>query len=173
MNKENKKAGSKRNYILYTFVLVMLATFSAIYSYSQFSKKEIITAVIQEDVNLNDFPKQVSAILTIDQQLSSGKNIPRGTRLIGSLNKEENNLVIRFNEFEMPNGKREQIYGKVVFAGSEDKNKAGISSKISKTLYHQTRSNVLGAIFYGNSGKIENISGDILSKGRSIKIEID
>lgn len=155
--------------LIITFSLI-LAT--VLYGYSQFGNKEIVSAVLQHQINLENPPGAVSAICTSDQKIASGKNIPKGTRFIGKLSKEGNGFQIYFDSIQTPNGQRGQLLAKSNLNVQSIGQTGGVSAKIGQTLYRQTQNNVLGAIFKSSSPNQQPV-GSILPKGSEIKIEID
>ena len=142
------------------------------YGYTQYLKKGAISAVLQYQIDLNNPPEQVYAISLSEQILPDGKKLQKGARFIGKLNKEENRYVIYFNTIQNPDGKNSQVIAKSNLNSNVTGQAAGVSAKIGKTLYKQTKTNVLGAIFY-NSQDTKEFPGSILPQGSSIKIEID
>ena len=160
---------------LFIFLILICAT--ALYAFSQFAKKESISAVLLHEVNLESPPPNIFAVSILDQGLKGDKNIPKGTRFIGTLTKDDNSTIY-FNILQMPNGKKEQFFAKAILSRSEQpltptsrSNIPGVSAKISKTLYKQTRTNVLGAIFKDQKDISSRQAGYILPKGTIIEIE--
>lgn len=153
------------------FIFLVIIFASALYGYTQFTKKGLISAVLLHEVNLENPPSNIFAISTSDQNLTGGKSIPKGTRFTGSLTKGDSS-VIYFNAIQIPDGKQEQILAKAVLTSGSKADTPGVSSKISKTLYKQTRTNVLGAIFKDQDTGTKP-DGYILPKGTIIKIEAD
>ena len=156
--------------LLVTVLSVILVT--GLYAYSQFIKKEIIQAVLQYQINLENPPNAIFAISTFDQKLSDGKNILRGTRFIGMVTKEESGYLINFNTIQTSDGKKDQFLGRSNLNTKSNLKVGGVSGKISKTLYERTQTNVLGAIFKAPN-ESQNSNSLILPQGFTIKIEID
>ena len=156
----------------FILAISVLAFATILYGYSQYLKKEIISAVLQYQINLDSPPSNIFAISTSDQKIYNKKNLPKGTRFIGKLARGEGGYVIYFDTFQIQEEKSEHISAKSSLNEIEELKSDGVSAKIGKTLYKQTQSNVLGAIFKGSnkSGKINN---SILPRGYSIKIEIN
>ena len=156
--------------LITTMLVIVFAT--ALYGYSQFLKKGMISAVLLQEIDLKNPPDPVLAISTYEQNLPDGKNLPKGTRLIGKLASEENGYVIYFNEIQSVDGKRYQFLAKSNLNLKESEGGKGVSAKIGKTLYQQTKTNVLGAIF-NNSNNIQTSRNSILPRGSILKIEIN
>lgn len=160
---------------LVVLIFTLMAFFTLLYSYSQFSNKKILQAALQQEINLN-VPLNisgniVSAILTSDQKLSSGEFLPKGTKFIGKINKKENEFVIDFNSIQTTDGKKKDFYAISYLGAKEEIQKGGVSAKISKTVYKQTRTNVLGAIF-NSQDDIKGFTSTI-PRGSIIKIELN
>ena len=155
--------------ILLALVLV-LGVFA--YGYTQYLKKADVSAVLQYQIDLNNPPEQIYAISLSEQVLPDGKKLYKGTRFIGKLNKEENRYVIYFNTIQNPDGKSSQVIAKSNLSSNVNGQAGGVSAKIGKTLYKQTKTNVLGAIFY-NSQDAKEFPSSVLPQGSSLKIEID
>ena len=155
------------------FLIISIFIFGTVlYGYTQFLKKETVSAVLQQQINLENPQDVVFAISTYDQKLSNGKNIPRGTRFIGKLSKEGDILQINFNSIQLPDREKEDFPAKSNLNVQSQTQTSGVSANISKTLYKQTKTNVLGAIFKG-SNLTEQSNGSILPKGSIIKIQVD
>ena len=152
-------------------LIVLILIFGVVtYGYSQYLKKGLISAVLQQGIDLNSPQGNlVFAISTFDQKTPDGKNIPKGTKFTGKLNKEENKLIIYFDTLEMPEGKKQQFLAKTVLNINEKQESNGVSAKIGKTLYQQSKTNVLGAIFHTSS----NISQSLLPQGSILKLELN
>ncbi|MBI3590725.1 MAG: hypothetical protein HY094_05015 [Candidatus Melainabacteria bacterium] len=142
------------------------------YGYTQYLKKGLASIVLLHEINLQNPPESIFAISTFDQSLPDGKNIPKGTRFIGMLIKENSNYVIYFNEIQSINGTKMGFLAKSNLNIKESGQNGGVSAKISKTLYKQTKTNVLGAIF-NTSNENQSSPGLVLPRGSSLKIEIN
>lgn len=151
--------------------LAILLAATMLYSYSQFVKKSVISAVLQHQVDLSNPPEAIYAISTFDQTLPDGKSIPKGTRFMGKLSKENNSFIIYFDESQATDGKKTQLLAKSSLNIKEGESGKGVSAKISKTLYKQTKTNVLGAIF--NTPTSSPNSNTILPRGYNLKIEVE
>lgn len=154
------------------FLITILISLTVLYGYTQFLKKETISAVLQYQIDLSNPPDFVFAITTLDQKIASGKNLSKGTRFIGMLSKEGENYVVYFDTIQFSNGDKEPFVAKTNLNYGEEAKLGGVSAKISKTLYKQTKSNVLGAIFK-SSGEVQRTSSSVLPRGSTLKIEID
>lgn len=160
-----------KRYFIIVVLIMIFGTF--LYSYSQYSIKKIITAHLQQNIDISNPPPYVSAISAYDQSLSDGTKIPKGTIFTGMLSKETGNVLIYFDSVEFANGKKSNLYAKTNLNISESKTESGVSAKIGKTLYKQTKTNVLGAIFHtSNSGTNEKLLNSILPQGLTLKIEV-
>lgn len=155
------------------FILpILILTFATIlYGYTQYLKKETISAVLQNQVNLDNDSNAVFAISTLDQNLPSGRNFPRGTIFTGKIAKEDG-YKIYFNSYQTTDGKQFDFSAKTSLNMKAETPSSGVSAKISKTLYKQTKSNVLGAIFKTSQDALQH-EGTLLPKGYLIKIEVD
>lgn len=156
---------------IYALTILVIILCTGLYGFSQFLKKEIINAVLQYQINIENPPNNIFAISTLDQKLSSGKYLPRSTRFIGKLSNEEG-PVIYFNSIQTPDGKTKEFLAKSnlnINGGRQDKS-GGVSAKIGKTLNRQTKSNVLGAIFKDSTN---NEKARVLPRGYAIKIEVE
>ncbi len=142
------------------------------YGYTQYLKKATVSAVLQYQIDLNNPPEQVYAISLLEQMLPDGKKLQKGTRFIGKLNKEDSGYVIYFNTTQNSEGKIQQVIAKSNLSSNISGQIGGISGKIGKTLYKQTKTNVLGAIFHNSQDSIE-LPGSVLPQGSPIKIQID
>ena len=142
------------------------------YAYTQYLQKSSIFAVLQYPIDLQSPPDSVFAVSTIGQKLPDGKMLPKGTRFIGMLSKEEKGFVIYFDEIQKLDGDKEQFSAKSSLNVEEQNKQGGVSAKISKTLYQQTKTNVLGAIF-NSSNNIKQSQGTVLPRGSTLKIEVD
>jgi len=156
---------------VFIFILT-LAFLTILIGYTQFLKKETISAVLQYEIDLNNPSDFVFAITTLDQKLATGKNLAKGTRFFGMLTKENENYVVYFNTLQLTNGNKESFLAKSNLNLNEETKAGGVSAKISKTLYKQTKSNVLGAIFKSPSD-VQMPSSLVLPKGSTLKIEIN
>lgn len=134
--------------------------------------KGTLNAVLQSDLNLSSPSNSVYAISTSDQQLPDGSTISRGTKFIGMSSVEGDHLVIFFDSIQTLDGQTQQFIGKLNISKIEDKQASGVSAKIGKTLYNQSKSNVLGAIFH-NPGSGQDLNLSVLPKGSTLKIELD
>ena len=159
--------------IIYVLLSIFLVTVTAIYGYTQYTQKSIISTILQNPIDLNDTSSLISSISTSEHKLSSGIDIPKGTRFFGKLSKEENKYIIYFDSLQTPDGKTESFTAKSILDVNNNNSKNGVSAKISKTLYKQTKSNVLGAIFYNNSSNVSESSKSILPQGHILKLEFD
>lgn len=153
-------------------ILLIFILGTVLYGYTQFLKKETILAVLQQQINLENPPDVIFAISTYDQKLSNGKNIPRGTRFIGKLSKTNDSLQINFNSIQIPDREKEDFPAKSNLNIQSQAQTSGVSANISKTLYRQTKSNVLGAIFK-SPGNSQELTSQILPRGYTLKIEIE
>jgi len=159
---------NKKRVIL--FSTLFLITISFLYAFSQFSNKKILQAALQQEINLNIPGNIVSAILTSDQKLSNDKFLPKGTKFFGKISKKENEFVIDFNSIQTTDGKKQNFYAISYLGAKEEIKKGGVSAKISKTVYKQTRTNVLGAIFNSSDDLSKGFTSTI-PRGSIIKIE--
>ena len=152
-------------------ILIALILISGLvtYGYSQYLKKGLVSAVLQQQIDLNNLSDLVFAISTFDQKTPDGKNLPKGTKFTGKLSKEEDKLIIYFNTLEFPKGNKEQFFAKTVLNAKEKDENSGVSAKIGKTLYQQTKTNVLGAIFHTSSNNLQSI----LPQGYILKLELN
>ena len=158
-----------KNIIAISFILLTCT----ILGYTQYLKKESISAVLQYEVDLSNPPDSIFAISTYDQKLSGGKNLPKGTRFIGMLGKEEKEFTIYFDSIQDINGKKEGINAKSTLKIKESNESSGVSAKIGKTLHQQTKTNVLGAIFHSSSNEIQKLPSNVLPRGSLLKIEVN
>lgn len=152
--------------------VAILVSITVLISYSQYANKKIIQAVLQSQLDINNPPELISAILAYDQTLKEGKSLPKGTKFTGMLSKESNNILIYFDTIEFADGKKSQFYAKSNL-NIKDKVQGGVSSKIGKTLNEQTRTNVLGAIFHTSTSRGYLQNSLVLPQGTLLKIEID
>ncbi len=159
--------------VAYAFLSVLLIISTAVYGYTQYTQKSIISTILQSPLDLNDTSSLISSISTSEHKLSSGIDIPKGTRFFGKLSKEENKYIIYFDSLQTPDGQTTSFTAKSILDISSNNSKNGVSAKISKTLYKQTKSNVLGAIFYNNSSNISESSKSRLPQGYILKLEFD
>lgn len=160
-----------RSFIYWLLFFVLIISTIAI-GYTQFAKKELITVILQHEVNLEAPSENIFAVSTSDQSLSNGKKIPKGTRFIGKVTKIYDDFIIEFNEIQTPDGEKEKFLAKVSLNIKETNQASGVSAKISKTLYKKTQTNVLGAIFT-NPVSTQVLKGRILHRGTILKLEID
>ena len=151
-------------------LILVLGVFA--YGYTQYLKKGAISAVLQYQIDFNNPPEQVYAISLSEQKLPDGKELKKGTRFIGKLSKEENKYVIYFNTIQNPDGESQQVIAKSNLTSNISGQAAGVSAKIGKTLYKQTKTNVLGAIFR-NPQDAKEFPSSVLPQGSPLKIEID
>ena len=151
-------------------LILILGIFA--YGYTQYLKKSTVSVVLQYQIDLNNPPEQVYAISLFEQTLPEGKKLQKGTRFIGKLNKENSGYVIYFNTIQNPDGKTGQIIAKTNLNSNISGQAGGVSAKIGKTLYKQTKTNVLGAIFR-NSQDSKEFPNSVLPQGSLLKIEID
>ncbi len=155
-----------------TIITLVLFLITALFCYSQYLKKGVVSAVLQHQIDLSNPPESVFAISTFDQKLPDGKTLPKGTKFTGNISKESAGFIIYFNTIQTLGGKREQISARSNLNISEGKSRGGVSSKIGNTLYKQSKSNVLGAIFT-NPSAANNLTGLILPRGTTVKIELN
>lgn len=158
-----------KKFILLIFVLAVV---TMLYGYTQFLNKGFIQAVLQYQLDFQNPPETVFAVSTFEQKMPDGTQLPKGTRFIGMFSKEENNFVIYFDSIQTLDGKNKKVIAKSILNIKEENKQTGVSAKISKTLYQQTKTNVLGAIF-NTSNNIQQLPGTVLPRGSVLKIEID
>lgn len=151
-------------------LILILGVFT--YGYTQYLKKGSISAVLQYQIDLNNPPEQIYAISLSEQKLPDGKELKKGTRFIGKLSKEGNKYIIYFSTIQNPDGESQQVIAKSNLTSNVSGQAAGVSAKIGKTLYKQTKTNVLGAIFH-NSQDAKEFPTSVLPQGSPLKIEID
>lgn len=157
-----------------SLVLSLILVFAiVVISYSQYLKEGLISAVLQYQIDLNNPPNFIYAVSTSNQILPDGKQLPKGTRFIGMLAKEEKGIVIYFDTVQSLSGKKNPIIAKSFLSSKASDRIEGVSAKIGKTLYKQTKSNVLGAIFTKGVSKAEDFSASILPQGSHLKIEVN
>ncbi len=161
---------NKRKISFLLAMFLVLGIFA--YGYSQYLKKGTISAALQYQLDLNDPPPQVYAVLLSDQVLPDGKKIEKGTRFIGMLSKEETGFILYFGTAQNPTGKIWQIIAKSSLSSDIPGEQSGISAKLGMTLYKQTKTNVLGAIFRNSPG-INVTRGSIIPQGSPLKIEVN
>jgi len=168
MNLTNKK----RNIGLFAIFIIILG--SSIFMLSSIStgSKGTISAILQSDLNLYNPSGNIIAVSTTDQVLADGSTLPRGTKLLGKTSLEGNNLIVFFDTIQTLDGQNQQFIGRLTINKIDDGHASGVSAKLGKTLYNQSMSNVLGAIFYnpGNT-KVGDVS--VLPRGSALKIEVD
>lgn len=152
-----------------SFFLLIL---TVLYGYSQFIKKGVISAVLQYQIDLKNPPNLVFAISTFDQKLPDGKWLLKGTRFIGNLTKEGDDFIIYFNTIQTTSGKKEQFFAKSNLSVKESLVAGGVSARIGKTLYQQTKTNILGAIF-NSSNNIKQLPSLVLPRGAVLRIDIN
>lgn len=153
-------------------ILTTLAFITVLLVYSQYFKKSLISAVLQYQVDVNNPPNTIFAISTVDQKLTDRKVLPKGTRLIGKLVSQEEGYVIYFDRMQTLNGKSEKFLAKAKLNIKEKTINTGVSARISKTLYQQTKTNVLGAIFDSSRNQTQHI-GSILPRGYTLRVEVE
>ncbi len=158
-----------KNILILGIVLVLIF---GLYGYTQYLKKSLVIAVLMQRIDLSNPPGKIFAIITDDQNLSDGKKLPKGTKLLGNLTKENGTYVIYFDEIQALNGKAGKLTGKSNLNIREIDQSNGVSARIGKTLSQQTKTNVLGAIF-NNPAASQSDNGEILQRGSAIKVEID
>ena len=149
---------------------MFLISVCVLYTYSQYTNKQFVSAILQNQIDINNPPETISAIAAYDQKLPGGKDLPKGTKFIGMLSRETNSTLIYFDTIEFLDGKQEQVLAKTSLNIQLPENSQGLSGKIGKTFYKQTKSNVLGAIFYTSMGSQNNLP---LQQGSILKIEIN
>ncbi len=152
--------------------VVVLVLIFGLYGYTQYLKKSLVNAVLMQRIDFNSPPGKVFAIITDDQNLSDGKKLPKGTKLLGNLAKENGSYVIYFDGVQTLSGETVKLIGKSNLNIKEIDQSTGVSAKIGKTLSQQTKTNVLGAIF-NNPAASQSENGEILQRGSAIKVEID
>ena len=169
--KENQKYLFKyKNILVFSSIFVIIIVLTALYSYSQYLKKYYVQAVLNQNIDLNNPPVLVNATSTQDQKLSTGTVLQKGSSLNGMLVNEQGKWIIEFTEIRTTTGKNEDFYGKSVLDLTTKEISKGVSAKIGNTVRHQTKTNVLGAIFQTNTDVIQESKG-ILPKGYILKIE--
>ncbi|OGI06067.1 MAG: hypothetical protein A3I68_03015 [Candidatus Melainabacteria bacterium RIFCSPLOWO2_02_FULL_35_15] len=153
--------------------LVLILVFGIFtYGYTQYLKKGSVSAVLQYQIDLNNPPEQIYAISLFEQKLPDGKELKKGTRFIGKLSKEGDKYIIYFSTIQNPDGESRQVIAKSNLTSNVSGQAVGVSAKIGKTLYKQTKTNVLGAIFH-NSQDAKEFPTSVLPQGSPVKIEID
>ena len=158
---------SKKNIITSVIGTLVILLFVIVYGYSL--ERKTISAVLQYQTNLENPQSVIYAVVTKPQKLPNGKTLQNGARLIGQIQKTNNNFEIHFHTVQLANGKKENFSGKTTFNSEIGSNTAGISSKIGKTINEQSRKNVLGAIFgIPESSKPEGL---VLQRGSTLLIE--
>ena len=170
------KTDHKKKYqssLTYLALILLLTILTIVYGYTKFAEKTTITAVLQHEVTLDNAPGSVFAITTSEQNLSDGKNIPKGSVFVGTVSKEQNGYSINFNSVRSIKGTNEQINAKSTISYSQKNEDAGLSANIGKTLYRQTESSVLGAIFHNPQNNIKSKGNETLPRGSVLKIEIE
>ena len=160
-----------KNKVGITLALILVLGIFA-YGYTQYLKKSIVSAILQYQIDFNNPPDQIYAISVSEQTLPDGKKLEKGTRFIGKLNKENTGYVIYFNTIQNPDGKTKPVIAKSTLISNVLGQATGVSAKIGKTLYKQTKTNVLGAIFH-NPQDTNEFQSSVLPQGSSLKIEID
>ncbi len=173
MNKEKKlipMSTTKSGFLLVICSVLVIGIFTL--SSKSTGSKGTITAVLQSDLNIDSPSGSILAVSTTDQALPDGSVLPRGTKFVGKTSVEGNNLVVFFDSIQTSDGQNQQFIGKLIINKIDDKAVSGVSAKIGKTLYNQSKSNVLGAIFH-NPGSTQGSDIQALPKGSVLKIEVD
>ena len=153
------------------FLLVIFLFFVIGYGYTQYLQKSFVTAVLQYQIDLNNPPDKIFAISTFDQKLPGSKMFPKGARLVGSLSSNEDGYVIYFDKLQI-SGKNEKFPAKTKLNIKNETTATGVSARISKTFYEETKTNVLGAIF-DSSRNQKQLAGSILPRGYVLKVEVE
>lgn len=153
------------------FLLVVFLFFIIGYGYTQYLQKSFVTAVLQYQIDLNSPPDKIFAISILDQKLSGSKVFPKGARLVGSLTNDEDGYVIYFDKLQI-SGKSEKFPARAKLNVKNEATSTGVSARIGKTFYDQTKTNVLGAIF-DSSRNQKQLSGSILPRGYTLRIEVE
>ena len=164
---------SYQNSLTYLVLVLFLSILTVAYVYSKFNEKTTISAVLQHEVNLNNPSNQVFAIITSDQNLSDGKNIQKGTVFVGMVSKEEHGYSIYFNSIRNSKDTNEQINAKSIISPPQQNEDNGLSANIGKTLYRQTESSVLGAIFHNPQNNTRPVGNEILPRGTVLNVEVE
>ena len=163
----------KRKSLLFVVLSIILVISTIAYGYTQFAKKSIISAVLQHKVDLNNPPNSISTITVLEQELPNGKILKKGSRLIGTISKNEDGYTITFNTLQPPKGKKLQISAKANLSTNSAVADKGISAKIGDTFHKQTKSTVLGAIFHSTAGSRNTLAGSTITRGTRLQIEVD
>lgn len=158
---------------LYFLLSVLLVACTVVYGYTQYTQKSVIPVILQNQIDLNDTVGLITTLSTAEYKFSNGKALPKGTQFIGMLAKEENKNIIYFDSYLVPDGEKEAFTAKSILEIKSEGKKNGVSAKISKTLYKQTKSNVLGAIFYSNSTNAAETNQQFIPQGQTLKLEFD
>lgn len=162
---------SKRVVILSSIFALILLAVLILYGYSL--EKGLVSVVLQYQIDLEDPPDIVYAIVTKPQKYSKDFNLSKGTRFFGKVQKFENGeFIIDFDTIQWTNGKKEKFTGRTVFDSKEGEQAIGISSKIGKTIYQKTKTSVLGAIFSA-SPVAQRVEGSILPRGTELNISVE
>ena len=161
-----------KRFVVFTSLFILISM-TGIYAFSQYLKKGTINAVLQYQVNLDNPPENIYAISTFDQTTPSGKTLPKGTVFIGTLNKEAGMPIIYFNSVLLNGEKTENFIAKSRLKAVSTEQSTGVSAKLGKTIYQQTKTNVIGAIFYNSSSNSQELASSVLPKGYAIKIETE
>lgn len=169
LNVQKNKKPIPLTYILFLLVFILV---TMLYGYTQLVRKETISAVLQYQLDLRNPPESIFAISTCDQKLSGGRQLLKGTRFIGMLHQDEKGLAIYFSAIETVNGKKEQFFAKTILSAGKQDSNVGVSARISKTLYQQTKTNVLGAIF-NSASETQKIESTVLPRSSTLKLEVD
>lgn len=148
-----------------TFLVVFV---TIVFSLS--AKADVVEAVLQYKIDVTNPPNIISAITTYDQKLSTGQSIPKGTRFLGKINKEEAGIIISFDLIKNTVGSENKVTAQSVIADSEVVNHSGISGELGDAMREKTKSSVLGAIFHSNSTTAEN---SYIPRGTKLKIKIN
>lgn len=158
---------NKKNVVL--GVLGVLAVIFLVVLYGYSLEKKIISAVLQYQTSLDTPQNIVYAIVIKPQKLPNGQTLQTGTRLIGEVQRTDDNFEIYFHTVQLASGRKEKFSGKTTFNSAKSSNVGGISSKLGKTIHEQSRKSVLGAIF--GTTESSSPSGLILQRGTNLLIE--
>ena len=164
---------NKKQSFLFIFLFSMLIGATILYGYTQFLNKTLISTVLQYQLDLNSPPESIFVISTYEQKFPDGEKIPKGTRFIGMLSREDVGYVIYFDAIQFLDGSRKNFSAKSVLSVEEKAATNGVSAKIGKTLYKQTKTNVLGAIFHNEGSNTNKSPSSVLPQGSVIKIEVN
>lgn len=159
--------------IIVLFFSIFVIAGGVFYGYTQFLNKETVPTILQNQIDLNNPPEFVSAVLTENHKLSNGKIIHKGSLFIGMITREENHFVIYFDSVQEPGGNKIKLLSKSNLNVTTSNENNGISTKIGKTFHKQTRSNVLGAIFQNSQPGSDQSQDLVLPQGSALNIELN